>query len=577
MAVPLSGRRIFLASPSGLDDERDLVQREIAAYNDLHGYAQGVAFVVVRWETLPGGVGRPQARINPFIVESDYLIMLVSDHLGSATTPTPPYQTGIEEELATAAAALADPDSPMVDLLLLFRAPDVQALLEPTDKLKQVQSFRHDIESTKELSYHQFTTDEELRRKLLIQLVEWARPLGPKVPQSYPRILAALDRTERYSMASPPSDRPDNLIEWAEAQADQGLVTIADSAFAKAVTHEQPEHLLRYARFLQRTGQLARAFELDQRVLSLDSVVGSDAPEAVGHRTRALANMGLVKRKQGDLAASRRHLAEAVAAGRQRSNQVAGALGYALDQLGITEARVGDLDAADRAYREALEVRHGVNDRAGEAQSLVNIARIARQRGNTKDAVEQLERAVELLEQGDGGRTLANALAGLGQALIETDPARARTLLDRALAVNERLQIPDGISVTSNVLALLCLSAGDTAGASAHARRVLDLSNETGNREGMAVALRLLGQIQCATGEWSDAIAVLEEAVAIAIDQRDRAREGAARLWLAQARRGFGDVDGALDEARVGLDAATTATDKQTEEALRSLMDDLGG
>lgn len=575
MPIPLSGRRIFLASPSGLNAQRDLVQHEISTFNQVHGYPQGVAFIVVRWEFLPAGIGRPQARINPHIVESDFMIMLVDDHMGSATTPTPPYQTGIEEELATAAEALASPDSPMRDVLLLFRSPEDADLIAPSDDLKQVQSFRHDIEATKELTYQLFMADEELRDRLAIQFVEWARPLGRKETQSCPRLVAALDRSARPSMASPPSDQADELVAWADAQASEGLVTIAEGAFAKAAALGRPDHLLRYARFLHRTGQLVRAFELDERVLGLGGVVGSDLAEAVGHRVRALSSMGLVKRKLGDLQASRRYLIEAVAAGRQHSQELSQELGYALDQLGITEARLGDLGAADVAYREALQLRTAANDGPAEAQSLINLARLARQRGRSLEAVELLERAIALLADGAEARVLANALASIGQLLVDADPVKARDALNRALAINEQLQSPDGVSVTSNVLALLSLSTGDVAAAMTHAQRVLELSRTTGNREGLLVALRLLGQVECAVGEWSRAISALGEAVEIAVELGDRAREGAARLWLANAYRGSGDVDGALSEARAGLEAAEVGADEPTTEALRGLISEL--
>jgi len=480
--TPLSGLRIFLASPSGLDFERDLVAKEIALFNEVHGLSQGVAFFVIRWENLALGAGRPQARINPHVASSDFFLMLVGDHLGSATTPTPPYRTGVEEELSTSAVAIGDLDSPMADIALMFRSPSERDLLNPTDKYKQVQEFRHGIESTKELSYCHFETHEDLRYRLALQLGEWKRYGTPKVPVALPRTLAYLERAEHHSMAEPPSDRPDDLVRWAEVQAQSGLITIADKAFATAASHSQPDHLLRYARFLQRTGQLERAFEVDQRVVVATD--GGTNPNALGQRTRALANMGLVRRKQGDLAKSLELLSRAVEIGARCSADQPGDVAYALDQLGITQLRLGDLDGARASYQSALDLRSDAGDSDGRAQSLINLARIDRQVGDSTLAVSRLEEAVDLLEHAPNEPTLANALSGLGSLLIRTHPARARDVLDRALQLNEKLKLLDGVSVTSNDLARLCLSLGDIEEAADHATKAMQVSTRTGNKEG---------------------------------------------------------------------------------------------
>ncbi len=573
MAVTLSGRRIFLASPGYLDDIRHRVRQLVAQYNALHGWDAQVAFIVVGYEDLPMGGGRPQDLINPTIRESDYLLLLVADRLGSQTTATPPFRTGVEEELAVAAAAAQDQTTPMCDMLILFQSVEEQTLVNPTSQFRQVQAFRSSIEGSKEIGFHDFKTDDELRLRLWVQLGKWAQPLPtPKSLKSYDRLLTTLRSSAEPAMATPPSADPDEVVTWAESQASEGFVATADSAFALAVTHDKPDHLLRYARFLQGSGQLQRAFELDERVLGLASVVGNSEPEAVGHRTRALANMGLIKRKQGDLRASQRFLAEAVATG--RAGGAAEHLGYALDQQGLTAARIGDLGLASQAYEEALDLRRGAQDVTGEAQSLINLARLAQQRGDEALAATHLDRAVGLLE-GPETRLLANALASLGRLLSGTNPAKSRGLLERALALNDRLHIPDGVSVASNNLAELCLDEGDTTAALRHARRVMEVSSEAGNLEGQAVAQRLVGRVHLARGEHREAIEALGRSAALAAEQGDPGREAAALLWSARARRLDGDAAGAVADAQAGLVAAADAHDLGIERQLRSELEEL--
>jgi tetratricopeptide (TPR) repeat protein len=575
MPVDLSGRRIFLASPGWLDETRAFVREVVDEFNRAHAIDRGVIFIVTGFEDLPAGLGRPQGRLNPHVRASDFLILLVDDRLGSPTSPTPPFRTGIEEELAVAAAACGDASSPMVDMLVVFRSPSDADLLDPSPGLRDVLAFRHSIEATKELAHHPYRDHDELRRRLNTQLREWARDLLPKVPVVYSRLIAALDRTHVESIAAPGPMSPGDLVDWAEAEAGMGHTTAARGAFARAVLAQQPEHLLRYARFLQRTGEIALAYEVDEQVLSLDGVVGSGDPVAVGLRTEAIANMALVKRRQGDLVGSRRQLVEAVSAAEAVAGVPARPLGYALDQLGLTETRLGDVDAARDAFSRAAAVREEAGDREGQAQSLVNLARLARQTGATADAVEQLDRALGLLGDGPDTRLLANVLASLALAVTGTDPGRARELLERSLAVNDRLGIPDGISVSSTGLASLDLDAGDPAAAMVHAQRALDASSRAANQEGAGIALRWIGQIHCSSGEWAGAVDALRQSVALAVDQRDPGREALARLWLARSLRGVGDLAAAADEASAGSAAAARSADAEAAADLEVLAREL--
>ncbi|MEQ1699249.1 MAG: tetratricopeptide repeat protein [Ilumatobacteraceae bacterium] len=569
MPTPITGYRIFLASPGGLEEERDLVVNEVALYNEVHGFKQGIAFFVVRWEKLPRGAGRPQSRINPYVEGSDFLVMIVGGHLGSATTPTPPYRTGVEEELATAAQAMGNAEMPMTDLFLLFKAPSDADLLAPTDDYKRVQQFRYEIETTKEVFYSQFGTLEELRQRLVLQLEAWAQTASPKTPTPLPRLLAALEQREVHSMAEPPSDRPDDLVSWAETQAGLGMITSADKAFAAAAVHQKPGHLLRYARFLQRTGQLERAHELNQRVIV--ATEGAGDPSLLSYRARALANMGLIRRKQGDLARSVDLLLKAVALGDARYGVEQEALCYAFDQLGLTQTRLGNSSDAQSAFEESLSRRTEAGDVIGRAQSLINLARIDRQQGQSESALRRLDEAVGLLDTGDNEPALANALSALGSLLIPSDPVRAQSVLRRSLQLNQKLELSDGVSVASNDLALLYLSLGDPENAAMCADQAMEVSSRSGNKEGRAVALRLLGQIRMAKNEWVQAIDVLRSAVEAATALRDPGREGSARLWLAKALKG-GGREPWVEEAEQALECAKKASDVATlNEALALL------
>ena len=79
----LSGRRVFLASPGGLDTERACLRQTIAAFNESFAFDNEVAFVSCGWEPIAGTVQRPQAAINPMLRQCDFMVLLLSDRWGS--------------------------------------------------------------------------------------------------------------------------------------------------------------------------------------------------------------------------------------------------------------------------------------------------------------------------------------------------------------------------------------------------------------------------------------------------------------------------------------------------------------
>jgi hypothetical protein len=69
--------RILIASPSDVEEERELAVRVIQEWNDLHSYARKTVLLPLRWEThtAPSYGVRAQEMINRAIVdECDLLV-----------------------------------------------------------------------------------------------------------------------------------------------------------------------------------------------------------------------------------------------------------------------------------------------------------------------------------------------------------------------------------------------------------------------------------------------------------------------------------------------------------------------
>ena len=91
--------RILIASPSDVEEEREIISRVIQEWNDLHSYNRKVVLLPLKWEThsAPQMGMRPQEIINKEVV--DYCDMAVGVFWTRIGSHTGEYQSGTIEEI----------------------------------------------------------------------------------------------------------------------------------------------------------------------------------------------------------------------------------------------------------------------------------------------------------------------------------------------------------------------------------------------------------------------------------------------------------------------------------------------
>src|SRR4029077_13747425 len=97
--------RILIASPSDVEEEREIAVKVIQEWNDLYSYTRKVVLLPVRWEThtAPEYGTRPQEVINRAIVDNcDLLLGIFWARIG---TPTGSADSGTLEEIQRVASA----------------------------------------------------------------------------------------------------------------------------------------------------------------------------------------------------------------------------------------------------------------------------------------------------------------------------------------------------------------------------------------------------------------------------------------------------------------------------------------
>ncbi|MBI5684607.1 MAG: tetratricopeptide repeat protein [Verrucomicrobia bacterium] len=349
--------RVFIASPSGLDDERRTFRETIHKHNEADGYARNAIFVPVGWEETLGGRRRPQSAINEELDACDYFVLVLWDRWGTAPDDTGKYTSGTEEEFDRAAKLFKK--RKLREIVVLFKAVDAKQLSDPGDQLKKVLEFRKKLEKTKEIFFHSFDDIGKFQDLLSKFLHKWVRDdedgalakKKPRRPKGGGDVLAP-----KESPAQPlqPALSPaiGKMLDEAESLADKGKLTEAEVLFSRAIIKSRsPSVLNSYGWFLQRLGRMSQAKEMHEQALAIAREVGD---------------------RQGE--------------------------GTALGKLGIAYKNLGEPRKAIEFYEQHRAIAREIGDRRGEGNALWNSALAYYKLGQKADAMDRAEAALAIRE-----------------------------------------------------------------------------------------------------------------------------------------------------------------------------------
>ena len=142
--------RVFLASPSNLEDERKATKEMVDRLN-LTIRESGWTVALLGWEDRPPGFGRPQAQINADVDACDLFLGVLWRRWGS---PSGEFKSGFEEEFERAISRRKRSASP--EIWIYFKR--VEDTSDPGEQLQQVLAFRKKLEQQRELLFKSLTT-----------------------------------------------------------------------------------------------------------------------------------------------------------------------------------------------------------------------------------------------------------------------------------------------------------------------------------------------------------------------------------------------------------------------------------
>ncbi|HLH60694.1 MAG TPA: tetratricopeptide repeat protein [Ktedonobacteraceae bacterium] len=210
--------------------------------------------------------------------------------------------------------------------------------------------------------------------------------------------------------------------------------------------------------------------------------------------------LSVVPLMKGDNATARSLSEEALVLFRQMGDKER--IAWSLSTLGLIDSQEGKHDIAQMRFEESLSVHRELGDRRGIAASLLRLAQdlFVSQR-NTLPVEAASSRPAALHRPSTPG-------------LRKQD--RIRSLLEEALALYRQLGDKDGIANAYSLSGQLALYSGDATTARALLQESLEMYREMGHRRGIGESLARLARALTAQNEYAAAHFLYEESLAIA-------------------------------------------------------------
>ncbi len=224
MARRLKLLQVFVASPSDVTEERNIVDEVIRDINTLLVSTADVRLELLRWEehTRPAVGDSAQAIVNEQIGD-DYDIF-IGIMWGRFGTPTDVADSGTEEEFRRAYDRFKNNES-SVEILFYFK----QAAIAPRDidleQLGKVKEFRDNLPADHGALYWEFESTDEFRTKVHLHLSQLAHKLSTENDSGEDDATTATPQPPAPSEADPLAN-----LRALDDEDEEGLAELVEQA-----------------------------------------------------------------------------------------------------------------------------------------------------------------------------------------------------------------------------------------------------------------------------------------------------------------------------------------------------------
>jgi predicted ATPase/class 3 adenylate cyclase len=225
-------------------------------------------------------------------------------------------------------------------------------------------------------------------------------------------------------------------------------------------------------------------------------------------RAHALTALGTIQVEQGAAVRGATVLRQALALHR-RSHDVVGET-KTLNFLGVAASVIGHHRRAGRYLEAAAARARDAGDAIFEMWTVNNLAGVRYREGNLDAAMRGERAAVELAEELHDRHSLASGLSNLGLLYgSRGESVLAEDYLRRALEVSRELAADHVTSMAANNLAALLIVTGRLAEAAQFTKEAFDISNDVGDPGELLTAIDRAAQLAASCGREADAVRLI--------------------------------------------------------------------
>ena len=548
--------RIFIASPGGLDEERAKIAEICHQYTENEALSRGVLFRHVGWENVFGGFGtRPQSAINAALAECDFFVLLLHDSWGSDPGGNNEFSSGTEEEWERARTLFEDPEAPMRQLAVFFKAVSVEKMADPGPRLQPVLDFRKRLEQQRELLYRTFDVVDRFADLFRQYLSYWMRDieheasmlenLRPATPLEFETTIRALDKSDCSSAGT--RALANKGVGTIEALQRDATTTKKDFLISTSSNHKsalgtsgypscepsEPKSAMTLGLGWPESPQKDVATEGDSPILETRTPTAAGDAEAIQRNillldtAESLANSGQITEaeisfaqavKIGGPDASIRfghflrrlgRLEQAEESYQRVMDQAPGDRiwkGRAIGSLGIIYRTRGDLGRAEKMHRKALEISKHQGDKEAVAEQYGNLGIVYRNREEFGLAIEMHREALAICEELGFQKISARQYGSLGNVFAAIGSlSEAETMYQKSLEISEGLGSLEDCAAAYGNLGVIYRRRGDLGRAEVMHRKSLAIERALDRPEGIAADYNNLGYVLEARGDYNQA------------------------------------------------------------------------
>lgn len=216
-------------------------------------------------------------------------------------------------------------------------------------------------------------------------------------------------------------------------------------------------------------------------------------------RSRLLDQRGLLSLLLGDWQAAQTTYEEALRLAKELDDPAG--IATILHQLASLQLLQDHRQEAMRLYEESMAINQNNGDKAGQAKALHQLAMLKQVEGQYDEAERLYRQGLELACEVSDSHGMAGALHQLGRVYENCgDYAEAERLYRESLSIKEKVQDLSGIAATLHQLGIVQQKQGSFAEAERLYQQSLRIKRQLGDALGIALTLGQLGKLAALQG-----------------------------------------------------------------------------